>query len=318
MMDANRVVCGPTPSHLLRTFSLNLFRYGDLLLDESWQTLIHDVADLLNAQLGTWRITWTSSKLMEKVDNRSLESIIRCIYEEEACANGKSHIFIKENKTYLFLPYLLAEFPDSKFIFLIRDPRDMALSWKLSANHPGNVKSGATVWHEDQRHNILVHSWLNSLNKSYLLRYEDLIQNPEQELHKICKFLSIDFDPQMLEFHQQSFTIKNANLLNDWMNLSKPVMTNNKKKYLAALEDIEIRYVEALCKEEMEYFGYPVEFTAGNVSELSEELAYVGNEKEQQPQVHTQQEIDIRKKRLDTLHRIINRKPQNITTNAPS
>ena len=308
------MVCGPTPSHLLRTFSLNLFRYGDLRLDESWQTLLIDVADLLNTQLGTWRTTWTSSKLMGKAGNRSLRSIIRCIYEEEARANGKSHIFIKENKIYLFLPYILAEFPDSKFIFLVRDPRDMALSWKLSANHPGNVKSGALVWHEDQKYNILAHSWLASLHKSHLLRYEDLIQNPKLELSKICDFLSIDFDPQMLDFHRQTLTVKNANVINDWMNLSKPVMTNNKRKYLAELEDIEIRYVEALCKEEMEYFRYPLEFTVGKISELSEELEYIGNEKEPQAQAHNQKENDIRKKRLDTLHRIINRKLHNITT----
>ena len=54
LMDAHPEVCGPSPTHLFRTFAPNLWRYGSVPEDAGWEALCRDVADYLVSQLGVW------------------------------------------------------------------------------------------------------------------------------------------------------------------------------------------------------------------------------------------------------------------------
>lgn len=309
IFDSHPECCGPSPSHLIRTFSRNLWRYGDISLDENWRILCTDIADFLNNQLGKWQSQCSVEKMEEKLRPRSLSAAIRYVYGKEAHANGKSMIFIKENQIYTFASFLLAAFPDSKFLYMVRDPRDMALSLRRSPATPGGVYRAGQLWKTDQQNSLELYGILKDSGKISFLRYEDLLTNTEDELFRICDFLGIEYHPRLLEFYTNDLTVENAQRINAWQNLQKPILKKNFNKYRTGLCELEIRYIEALCKDEMQFFRYDCDFPFG------EELSVLGKQlidfekqaKLDRSETLSHEEDNTRINRMAVLKRIIQR-----------
>lgn len=309
IIDSHPEFCGPSPSHLIRTFANNRLRYGDINQDDNWFALCDDIADLLHNQLGKWRTQWSTDRLQKEVKMRTLSAIFSHIYETEAQANGKRRIFIKENQIYRFVSFILASFLEAKFIYLVRDPRDMALSWKLSNNHPGMVHRAAHIWKDDQARCLEIYGYLKDTNQILLIRYEDLLSNTQETLQSICNFLTIIYDPLMLEFYQDDLTLENSQRLGDWSNLQKPVLKDNFNKYCHGLQRLEIAYIEALCGIEMEFFGYQLDVRqTEKISVLEKRLVEFEQHTLLESEPLKQEEKKIRAKRLAVIEKIISRK----------
>ena len=308
MMDAHPEVCGPPPTHAVRLFSQNILRYGDLTRDPNWVSLTDDLAGVLTHQLGAWKTHSSPEEIRDRTAERSLAAALRCVYEHEAEAHGKRALFLKENQTFRFLAYILLAFPEARFVYLVRDPRDMALSFKLSANHPGGVREGARIWQRDQAQGIACYGFLKAFGRVHLLRYEDLIEAPETEMSKVCAFLGLPFSESMLRFHGQPSTQANAARLRDWENLTRPVMSQNKRKYLTALSEPEVRYVEALCHTEMEFCSYPLEHTLSTLDQAEAALppSAIPADPLEDP-VLEGPEAELRARRLEVIQRILSR-----------
>ncbi|HUV08005.1 MAG TPA: sulfotransferase, partial [Spirochaetia bacterium] len=273
ILDAHPDICGPFPTHMIRAVSLNLYRYADLAEDRNWYTLILDISSLLNNGIARWKTRFDEETLAAGVKERRLDAIIRFIYETEARAHGKKRLFVKENHSYLCLPYILAHFKEARIVYLARDPRDMALTWKEASSAPGGVKSGAGMWKIDQQNGIKAHGFLGDAERIILIRFEDLVTEPEREAKRLCSFLGMDYSAQMLRFHEKEIVQENANRLSSWKDLQKPIIGDNFNLYKQSLSEAETRYVEALCLEEMEYFGYARDFQAsGALEELERSL----------------------------------------------
>lgn len=106
---------------------------------------------------------------------------------------------VKNPRFCLILPFLYNLFPKLKYIHVIRDGRDMAFS--SNQNQPrlyGDVFCGKSdkitpnyslnYW---SKVNLMVFDYASSkFRKNFLLiRFEDLVQNPENEIKKIFHFI---------------------------------------------------------------------------------------------------------------------------------
>ena len=92
-----------------------------------------------------------------------------------------------------------AALPEARFVHLIRDGRDVALS-QLEVHHGADeVGEAAEEWVagiEKARRAS------RRLGDAYLeARYEDLVEDAEPVLRRVCEFTRIDYDPAMLEYH---------------------------------------------------------------------------------------------------------------------
>lgn len=271
LMDAHPAVCGPSPSHLFRTFAPNLWRYGSLSKESNWDALCGDIVGCLDSQLGVWA-TSASVADLRKLTERSLSAALTYIYRTESQAHGASHVFVKENHAARVLPFYLTAFPDSTFVFLVRDPRDMVLSLKRSVATPGGVLRGVDLWLADQRENLSVLGILEGVGRIRLVRYEDLITEPEAELRSICELIGVEFSATMLRFHEGDLTRANAARVDAWQNLSRPIMRTNSGGYENGLSELEIRFVESVCATEMARFGYERDHPVGDAKELRSAL----------------------------------------------
>ena len=111
-----------------------------------------------------------------------------------------------------FIPTLHALWPGAKFVHIIRDGRDVALSvlnWRKSANFARRF----STWEEDPiTTTALWWEWYaragrdngRSLgpNLYHEIRYESLVSEPEWECERLCEFLSIPYDDAMIRFHE--------------------------------------------------------------------------------------------------------------------
>lgn len=256
MIDGHSLYCGPSPLHAFRILGEALPGYGDLARDDNWSRLVDDCAELIQSQIGVWRTRWSARRLRAEVPERSLVALLRHIYSAEATAHGKKRVLIKEIGVHRFLPYLLAAFPLAQYVHLVRDPRDMALSWKCSPTHRGGVLRAAAVWREEQAAAMNILAWLGDVRRIHRLHYETLVRDPRASLAAVCRFLNVVFEHTMLDFHRNGLTRDNAGRTDNWRNLSVPVIGDNSGKFRRGLTEDEIRYIEGLCHREMKAFGY--------------------------------------------------------------
>jgi len=307
MLNAHSQYCGPSPVHIIRHTLENLNRYGNLSAVSNWQLLLRDMRNIFETKTGVWKSTWPE----DQSEPGDLSAVIRRIYENEARENHKQRLFVKENHLYKYLTFIMAAFPQSKIVYMVRDPRDMALSWKKSPVLRGGVIRAAGVWQADQKQGLRLYTWLQPLGRIYMLKYEHLVAQSERELRRLCNFLEIEFEYEMLNFSQSKLTSRNARRTAVWSNLQKPVMTNNFNKYKTELSADEIAYVEAVCREEMLLLGYPLENQGKlNADTLREKIKHLERFEKEEYYLLPASERAIRSRRERALQKMQERCPQ--------
>ncbi|WP_088330231.1 sulfotransferase [Lacimicrobium sp. SS2-24] len=271
IMNSHSMICGPSTKHIISPVARNLFRYGDLKRDENWLALLEDICSLINMGFSRWKKVFTVQMLNEMSPERNPGNLLKRMFLAEAKEFGKDIVFIKENRIYEYMSYLLLNFPESKFIFLVRDPRDVALSWKKSINHAGGVVRAARQWQHDQAYYINEYENMNNMGRSFYLSYENLLSSPMATLKELCKFLTVPFDEKVLEFHSNKLTIENSKKDATWENLSKPLMTGNFNKFSSELTKEELLAIEKICKNEMLSLGYELVSSSSELENFSAE-----------------------------------------------
>lgn len=271
MLDGHSRICGPATKHLLNPVARNLFRYEPLTDPGRWQALLADVHALLDADFSCWRTRFSIDDLAELAAPGDVDGLVRAIFGREAASHGKTHVFVKENHVHEFIAFLLLRFPTARFVYQVRDPRDMALSWRENPGHPGGVCRAARQWQADQQQGLKLHHELGRLGRSVLLRYEDLIREPERALGGVLALLHLDYEPAMLAYHENALTRANAGRQHAWSNLDKSVMRDNMNKYRQGLSGEELLAVEAICRHEMRVLGYVPDHEDGELERFARE-----------------------------------------------
>lgn len=254
VFDAHPEIVSPGAAHLFRVFSPLQNRQEDNL-----HALRSDLLDLLEAKFGRWLIDADGRQVLMKIidDAASPLDMIATLYEAERRKSGKTRIFIKECSIYGFLDWMERAAIDPSYVYMVRDPRDMALSWRNASAFRGGVMRAAKHWVTEQSGFLAVIDALGQTRKLATLTYEELLSAPDRVLQRVCSSLHIDFHPDMVDFsrHSQSaaYEATRAKMLG---NLAKPIMRDNFGKFSQGLDAAELSYVEAVCGPLMTKFGY--------------------------------------------------------------
>jgi len=97
---------------------------------------------------------------------------------------------------------ILQLWPDARFIYLVRDGRDVARS-HVEMGWAGNVWAAASVWRDAEREWRRLCARVPS-ERRIEVRYEDLVGDPRGELTRICSFLDLGYSPEMLDYPARS------------------------------------------------------------------------------------------------------------------
>ncbi len=144
--------------------------------------------------------------------------LVRALGRELTASRGKNRWVEKTPKNLIAMDFILRLLPDAKIINCIRDGRDVVTSilanqfWPVEV-HPDagltwdreiNIHNASRFWERVLRYGLKVGRPTSSY---FELRYEDLVENPEQELRRLCEFLGEPFCDRWLEVEYRRTTI---------------------------------------------------------------------------------------------------------------
>ena len=137
----------------------------------------------------------------EEAQPTTYADVIRCLNASYARSRGKTRYGNKTPKHVLHMPEIAELFPEARFVHIVRDGRDVALSYLSKDFGPSDVRSAADVWRARVERGRADGARLGERRYAEL-RYEDLLTDPEAELRTICAFLDLPFDDAMLRYHE--------------------------------------------------------------------------------------------------------------------
>jgi hypothetical protein len=131
---------------------------------------------------------------------------MRAVFRHRAQVVGKTRYGDKTPSAVNFLPLLAQLFPEARFIHVIRDGRDVALSQVNVESGRHSVGDVALEWKAQIERGQRDGGTLGS--KRYReIRYEELVDDPERVVRSLCEFVELEYDPCMLRYHERAEAI---------------------------------------------------------------------------------------------------------------
>ncbi len=123
------------------------------------------------------------------------------------CKCNEVYFLDKTPRYYLIISEILKAFPDAKFIFLFRNPVHVMSSMMQTWSNGNFRKMYAYERDLYLGPGALSEGYELLGNRALAVQYEQFVLNPQEHLIKICDYLDIDVEEQMLE----SFSNQNTN-----------------------------------------------------------------------------------------------------------
>ena len=191
----------------------------------------------------------------------SLADILKLIYRRQLQTAGKTRFGDKTPDYVRIIPELHTLFPDAKFIHLIRDGHDVAISfaevgWGHAYDGPQFSWSRAVRASISYRQSPLAERILE-------VRYEDLVRAPEKTVRGICDFLGEDFEQGMLHWHDRLDQLFPGEEPSLHTKLYQPIQANSVSSWRRKLSAIECFLIEASLFRELLEAQYDLRFDGG-------------------------------------------------------
>jgi hypothetical protein len=140
----------------------------------------------------------------EALPRPSAGDAIRTVFAMYAARQGKSRWGDKTPAYLTNIAEIGAALPEARFVHIIRDGRDVALSIlrmperDRPMRNPRDAGAVATRW---SRRIARAREQAEGLPHYLELRYEELVTKPEPVLRRVCEFAELEFAEAMLDYH---------------------------------------------------------------------------------------------------------------------
>jgi hypothetical protein len=149
--------------------------------------------------------------LMASGAELSYAALVKAVFDLYGQQRGKALVGDKTPRYVRSIPVLHELFPETRFVHLIRDGRDVCLSfmnWKKGPHFLGGfvtssdpVSTSALWWEWDVRRGTEAGNELKP-QLYHEARYESLVDRPDEVCAGLCRFLDLQYDPLMVSFHE--------------------------------------------------------------------------------------------------------------------
>lgn len=200
MLNSHSRIAVPFESDFIPRYYRALDAYGDLGIARNMEHLLRDICDESFVRKGG--LIPDPGQVLAR-NPRSYRELVCAVFDAFAASHGKIRWGDKDPDNLQEMDVLWNLFPRCKFIHIVRDGRDVALSMRTLDWGSRNLPRVAQRWANQV---ALARRIGNVLGADHYLEvhFERLVRNPEQELRRICKFLGEEFEPGMLEYHRDS------------------------------------------------------------------------------------------------------------------
>ncbi len=196
----------------------------------------------------------------------NLESFVKKNINDYYSALAEQHVkyFVEKGVVHDNSITLLDKmYGNLKFVFLVRDFRDMYASIVLFNLKRGFRAFGRQSFDRNEDYIVSIGRYVDKVflkafqhvkDRSILVRYEDIIMNPEKTLKGLYAYLEIDDDCSLVKSILENNHRSSGKLRKQHMTSSTGKKTIN--KYQKDLDSKTIELLETHFKSSLDYFGY--------------------------------------------------------------
>ncbi|NJL40535.1 MAG: sulfotransferase [Leptolyngbyaceae cyanobacterium SL_1_1] len=205
-------------------------------------------------------------------DELSYKVIFTSLLREYVDKMGKSRWGEKTPAHYSHVDQLLTWYPKARIIWMVRDPKAVVSSLLKVEWASSHAYVNAETWRDSM---LLFDEKWSKDRRVKLLKYEDIVVDPESKLREICEFIDEDYDSVMLERSEESSPIINRT---GWADTHlraalKPVNSASLEKWRSSLSTTQVAVVEKITRDTMIKYGYKASTHGLNVKEFIQLIA---------------------------------------------
>jgi hypothetical protein len=256
VLNAHSQIAVPHPPHLMRYLAPLAGSYGDLTIERNRRVLVHDALRLLRHHIHPWPHP-IDADLVTSQASPTVFGVVAAVYEQFRRAEGKRTWGCKSTFMVHYVANVVAEYPQARFLWLVRDPRDVAVSSMRSVFNPCHPLRTARLWRRQQEIGWAARERWGPA-RIRLMRYEDLVVDPRRELTAACEFLGVAFEESLLRHHDSPAARQTAALSDSWRNTARPISSTSVGRHERVLTAADRRLVEAVAGPVMARLGYLV------------------------------------------------------------
>lgn len=193
---------------------------------------------------------WTPAK--ESQFRRAMKESIRAYTSDYANAR-----FVDMSQTFsLKVPLLRKMFPEARFVIQMRNPyatcikeaQDTSYNWRQTVSMKRKLRIFSTHWQ-----NTYAYALEDTKNYQHriVVRYEDLVREPEAVLKKVLYTIDIAYDPDMIPRAHHSLPLGSSEH-HKWY----PVRSGANEKYLERLDPSTASIIQNTVDDIAQEYGY--------------------------------------------------------------
>jgi hypothetical protein len=198
---------------------------------------------------------WTRFELTEEELNRALRDFYGGLFERAAQRQGKSRWGEKTPFHVWYMDDIAKVWDDAVFVTIVRHP---AASIASNVNRfRFSVAMATRKWIRMNR--VMTFNAERLPGRLVLLRYEDLVADPESVLRELLEWLGEPWSPAVLEHHRVQKEKGASHVTDGRTRPGDAIDKARASKWMTVLTDQERAYVRQRAGAWAEFFGYEVD-----------------------------------------------------------
>jgi hypothetical protein len=228
----------PVETHFITKYYKKLASYGDLNHFDNFKKLVSHI--LKERPVMQWGLKYDIPHMYDEIkSNMSYGNLCSNIILKRFNSMEKEHWGDKTPMYIDDIDIIIELFPNAKYIYIVRDGRDVALSLLQKDWGPNNIYACAKYWSNSNRAEQRMDNMFKADN-FLSLKYEDLLVDTQIKIEQIYQFLDEPYPT------------------GDAAKLIKTTLKNNAFKWKTRLTERQNQVFEHVARKELVLHGYEV------------------------------------------------------------
>lgn len=277
VLNAHSQIAIAPETNFMKKFWRKRRLYKNLSNDQNYHKLISDIVK--KPVFAEMELDADNFRQAALSITRDYSSLFNLLLEQFAELKKTSIVGEKTPDHLQYIKTIYKFFPSALFIHIVRDPRAVVNSCRQVPWSSGNVIDDTRIWH---RNMILIDNLPTHIKSSIMtINYEKLVLESELILKKVCNFIGVEFEVQMLNFHTRNNNLVNVDREPWKVNIRESFNPKLITKWQSELSPSMIFDIEAVAWFQMIRLRYPLNNSLFKLLPKSLKIYFYENKKNQ-------------------------------------
>lgn len=283
MLNQLPEIASPHPPHIIQRLA-PLVEGLDTSEPNVFSYMVDAVCQLVELNPVQWDgVNMDRDEIAKRCRDNSLMAVFGAVYDIFAEAQGAETWCCKSLAMLNYADEIERYFGKPKYLYLYRDGRDVALSFRKAVVGEKHFYNIGNEWATTQRKALKLKDRIEE-DRFLSVSYEQLTGEAEETSKRLCEFLGVPHRRSMLDFHKSNEAQRAATSSSLWGNVTNPVLKNNTRKFLKEASELDIRIFESVAGDVLDSLGYDrvytkkgeeIKFAESDISAFNRENVWV-------------------------------------------